>query len=210
MNGRLVYEKGLRVDPEKDEISVDGKPLAKREETAYFMFNKPKDVISTAKDTHDRKKITDFFEKEGIRLYPVGRLDKDTTGLVIMTNDGGLAHRLAHPSFGVEKEYKVFAEPPLEKYILCGLEKGIEIDGRLTAPCRISPVKFRGKGAEYKVFLHEGRKRQIRLMFQSVGSRVMELERTRYAGIPLGKLAPGRYRRLTDKEVSKLRELVGA
>lgn len=202
VDGRVVREKGLKLDASRHEISLNGLPLKSEEKKVYFLLNKPSGVISTVKDTHGRKKITDMFRGVKERLYPVGRLDKDTTGLIILTNDGDLAHRLSHPSFEVEKEYIAKTEYPLEEKALKIIASGVEIDGKKTSPCMIERL---GKTV-YRVSLHEGRKRQIRRMFDIAGGRVVELERTGYAGLSMGRLKRGEYRRLTRPEVESLKK----
>ncbi|MGB2652050.1 MAG: pseudouridine synthase [Candidatus Omnitrophota bacterium] len=204
VDGKVVTEKGHRIDPEEHKILIDGRPLPKEEKKYYFLFNKPENVISTVSDTHDRKKVTDYFKKIKARLYPVGRLDKDTTGLLVVTNDGTLTHRLAHPSFEIEKEYRVTITGYLSQKDSKRLERGIDLEGKKTAPCIIRRVKRTVKGDVLKIVLHEGRKRQIRLMLEEVGAKVTALERTRYANLTLGCLKPGEYRELTQKEVEKL------
>ncbi|MGB2601181.1 MAG: pseudouridine synthase, partial [Candidatus Omnitrophota bacterium] len=126
VDGKVVTEKGHRIDPEEHKILIDGRPLPKEEKKYYFLFNKPENVISTVSDTHDRKKVTDYFKKIKARLYPVGRLDKDTTGLLVVTNDGTLTHRLAHPSFEIEKEYRVTITGYLSQKDSKRLERGID------------------------------------------------------------------------------------
>jgi len=211
IDGRLVTEKGFRVDPEKHEIVVGTERLGRKEEYHYFLFNKPQNVISTAKDTHRRKKVTDFFKDIPARVYPVGRLDKDTTGLLIVTNDGNLAHKLMHPSFEIEKEYIAEVKSCLTKEDLKKLKAGIKIDGKKTSPSSIKlskeslPAPSESKSVMYSIKLHEGRKRQIRRMFDSCGIKVQALKRVKYAGLILGKLEEGKFRRLTKKEVEKLK-----
>ena len=124
VDGRKVTERGFRADPEEQEISVNGRKLS-AEKKYYFIFNKPKNVISTAKDTHERRKVTDYFEGVKARLYPVGRLDRDTTGLLVVTNDGELAYRLMHPKFEIEKEYLVTIKPCVDNADIKKIEKGI-------------------------------------------------------------------------------------
>lgn len=207
VDGQTVTEKGMRVDPGKQVVLVNGRPLPGEEKKHYFLFNKPGDVISTAKDTHGRKKVTDFFKSVKARLYPVGRLDKDTTGALIMTNDGSLAHKLAHPSFEVDKEYRVTVRESASAEDTRRIEKGVELDGRNTVPCSVELVKKGPKGAVYSIKLHEGRKRQIRRMFEAVGSAVVKLERVRYAGLTLKGLKQGEFRELTEREIKRLKEL---
>jgi pseudouridine synthase len=208
IDGRRVTEKGFRVDPDRHEILVNGRLLPKSGKKYYFLLNKPKNVISTVQDTHSRKKVTDFFKEIKARLYPVGRLDKDTTGILLITNDGDLAHRMTHPSFEIEKEYLVTVKGfvPLEK--IKRIEKGIELDGKITAPCHI---KLRRKGKDttvYRVTLHEGKKRQIRRMFEVVDGKVTALKRIKYAGLTLGTLKEGEWRTLTDREIEKLKKII--
>ncbi len=206
VDGRCVTERGFRVDPDMHEIVVEGKRLPGEEKKCYFLFNKPAGVVSTAQDTHASSKVTDFFKDIDARLYPVGRLDKNTTGILIMTNDGRLTHRLAHPSYVIEKEYRVTAFPRLSDVDLKRLKRGIEIDGKLTARCSIKFIGEKNGAAVYTVKLHEGRNRQIKRMFETAEAKVLELERFRYAGLELGSLKPGAFRRLTKKEVAKLEE----
>jgi len=208
VDGQKVTERGYRIDPAKHEILVDGKLLSKEEEKKYFIFNKPVDVISTVKDTHDRKKITDFFKEIDARLYPVGRLDKDTTGFIIVTNDGELANKLAHPRYEIEKVYIAFVKAAVAGGTLKKLENGVFLDGTITAQCRIKFIEKNGTGALYKVKLHEGKKRQIRRMFEIAGTKVMELKRVRYAGLSLGELKEGEYRALTKREIVHLKNIL--
>lgn len=207
VDGRQVTERGYRIDPDEHEILVNGCLIPGEEKKYYFLFHKPGNVISTARDTHDREKVTDFFKKVNARLYPVGRLDKDTTGILIVTNDGELTHRLSHPSFEIEKEYTVTVEPYPSRDDIRRIERGIMIDGSATAPCEIKLLRKKGKSAVYRVKLHEGRKRQIKRMFEAAGARVAGLKRNRYAGLTLRGLKEGEFRELTGKEIKKLRSL---
>lgn len=205
VDGSVVKEKGFRIDPSKHEIRVSGKPIRDEEKKHYFLFNKPKNVISTVSDTHSRKTITDFFKKVNARLYPVGRLDKDTEGAIVVTNDGSLAHKLMHPSFETRKEYVVTSNIFLDREKLEKLKSGIEIDDKLTSPCGVKLLKRSPQGAVYKMILHEGRKRQIKRMFEAVEAKVLELKRIKYAGLDLKNLKEGEFRSLTKKEVEKLK-----
>lgn len=204
VNGRIITERGERVDPEKAKILLNGKELKAEERKYYFLFNKPKGVISTAKDTHARKKVTDFFRKFNVRLYPIGRLDKDTTGILIMTNDGALAYKLAHPAFEVGKEYEASVEGGVSPGAIAELQKGVALEGSVTAPCKIVFLKKVSGYSVYRVILHEGRKRQVRRMFEHVGARVVELRRTGYAGLALEGLKEGEFRALSKKEIEQL------
>jgi len=206
VDGLTVMEKGLRLDPEEHHILVDGRPLRK-EKKYYFLLNKPKGVISTVRDTHGRKKVTDLFKDVDARLYPIGRLDRNTTGIILITNDGDLAHRLSHPSFSVDKEYRVTVKGAIAPEKIRVLSKGIEIEGKKTSPCSVGILRKTDEKTVLSVKIHEGRKRQIRRMFESVGKRVTELDRVGYAGLGLGRLERGDYRPLTKKEVDKLKRL---
>jgi len=208
VDGKIIKEKGFRVDPSKSKIFVEGKPI-KSQNMLYFAVNKEKGVITTTKDRHAERMITDYFRKVKERLYPVGRLDKDTTGLILMTNDGDLAFRLSHPSFETAKEYVVKTTKFLSKKDTMKLSNGIFLDEKKTSPCRIKLIRKEGNGALYKVILHEGMKRQIRRMFGSCNSRVMSLKRVRFAGIVLGDLKEGQKRELSKSEVRKLKRIVG-
>ncbi|MGB3111664.1 MAG: pseudouridine synthase [Candidatus Omnitrophota bacterium] len=208
VDGRIVTEKGFKLDPARHKVLVDGRPIRAEEEKYYFLLNKPKNVISTARDTHSRKKVTDFFKNVDARLYPVGRLDRDTTGALLITNDGQFAHKLAHPRFEIEKEYLVTVDKAPTGEEIKKLERGIYLYGKRTAPCKIGLVGKAENKAVLRVSLHEGRKRQIKRMFEEIGRKVVELKRAKYAGLTLGKLKEGEYRELTDSEVKRLKSLL--
>jgi 23S rRNA pseudouridine2605 synthase len=205
VDGLAITEKGFKVDPVGHEILVNGRPIPAEEKKYYFLFYKPKGIISTVSDTHGRKKVTDFFKNISARLYPVGRLDKDTTGILILTNDGELTHRLAHPRFEIEKEYRVKVAPCITGDDIRKIEHGIALEGKLTSGCEIKVERKNQKEAICRIKLHEGRKRQVRRMFEAVGVKVMELKRTGYAGLTLKGLKEGEFRELTKKEVERLR-----
>ncbi|MBD3296746.1 MAG: pseudouridine synthase [Candidatus Omnitrophica bacterium] len=205
VDGKVVTRKGLRPDPGEHDITVSGKPLPERQKKRYFLLYKPPGMISTAKDTHGRDKILDLFRGIEQRLYPVGRLDKDTTGIILVTNDGKFANRLAHPRYEINKEYVVSVKRRLNSRDRKTLEKGVELDGKRTSPCSISFIKKEGDLCSYSINIHEGRKRQVRRMFASLGLKVHALKRTGYAGLTLKGLKPGEYRELTREEVSRLK-----
>lgn len=209
LDGRVVTQKGLQIDPGEHQISVEGRPLVLNEKKYYFILNKPRNVISTVKDTHGRKKVADFFKNIKARLYPVGRLDKDTTGIILVTNDGELAHHLSHPSFEVEKEYLAIVEGELDPRKFSEFAHGIVLDGKKTAPCKVDIVEQNEENTVFRINLHEGRKRQIRRMFEAVGYVVAALDRVRYAGLTLHGLKRGEYRELTKEEIERLKKMVG-
>ena len=206
VDGRVVSERGFRVDALEHSIEVDGKAI-NQEKKRYYLLNKPAGWLSTAKDTHGRRKIVDIFNKVDERVYPVGRLDKDTTGVIIVTNDGDLSHKLSHPSFEIEKVYIARVKSLLSEKEIASLEKGIEIEGQMTSPCRITLRKEFSSGVEYKVRIHEGRKRQVRQMFLYFGEKVTALKRVKYAFLTAKGLKEGEYRSLTGEEVGKLYKL---
>ncbi len=207
VDGRVVREKGLRLDPEKHRIKVKGKEIGAPEKKYYFLLNKPPGYISTVSDTHGRRKVLDLFADIPARLYPVGRLDKDTTGVLIVTNDGELAHRLAHPGYEVEKEYRVTVDKALDKITITRMSEGVDIEGKKTSPCLIKAAGGSKDKNVYSVRLHEGRKRQIKKMFESVGAVVRELDRVKYAGLSCKSVPVGSRRELTRDEVTRLKKI---
>ncbi len=205
VNGEEVRIPSYPIFPGKDTVLFEGKVVKLSKNKSYFLFHKPKDVITTARDTHGRKTVLDFFKNAPERLYPVGRLDKDTTGLLIVTNDGDLTNRLTHPRFGVRKIYEATLQKKISKPQIEQLEKGILLEGIQTAPCEIRFLTPGEEGDKLEVTLHEGRKRQIRQMFLSLGFEVLTLYRKQYGPIKLEGLKPGEYRELTSTEVQALK-----
>jgi len=186
---------------EGDVVAVDGRPVAPQE-LAYLMLHKPPGVVTTARDPQGRRTVVDLVESPQ-RVYPVGRLDRDTTGLLLLTNDGELANRLAHPRHGVEKTYvaDVEGDPPPD--VLRRLAEGVELADGPTAPARVRRL---GAG-RIELVIHEGRNRQVRRMCEAVGHPVRRLHRSAYGALELGALAEGRWRALTSEEVDALRLL---
>lgn len=213
VNGQVVKEKGFRVDAKKDDIQVAGRELSHgaNQEKRYFMFYKPKNVMTTMQDPHAEHAIAEFFQDVPERVFPVGRLDRDTTGLILMTNDGELAFRLTHPKFGVKKRYHVRVKGLVTSEEAQRLERGVELDDEdgMTAPCQVTIEKFNPRESILRVVLHEGKKRQIRRMFDGIGHRVIDLERTDYGPLSLGEMKPGERRELRAAEVKKLKEAAG-
>lgn len=182
-----------------DEVRLDGE-LLEPQKLAYVLLHKPAGVVTTARDPHGRPTVVELVEHE-VKVVPVGRLDADTTGLLLLTNDGQLAHRLAHPRYGVEKVYVADVEGDPGPDALRRLEEGVELEDGRTAPARARRV---GRG-RVELAVHEGRKHQVRRMLEAVGHPVLRLQRTRYAGLSLGPLQPGEWRSLTPSEVVLLR-----
>lgn len=211
VNGKIVFEKGFRVDAAKDSIRVDGEdlPTGGSQKKVYFAFNKPKGVMTTLQDPFAESTVADFFKDISERVFPVGRLDRDTTGLLILTNDGELAFRLTHPKFGVPKRYIARVLGDVSEKSIKYLEAGVELEEGMTAPCKIELHRQGRRETELFVILHEGKKRQIRRIFDKVGHRVIELARLNYGSLGLGDLKPGEKRELTSREVKALYDATG-
>jgi 23S rRNA pseudouridine2605 synthase len=188
---------------EADVVEVDGRPVTKQSLT-YVLLHKPAGVVTTARDPHGRTTVVDLIPAAW-RIVPVGRLDVETTGALLLTNDGPLAHRLAHPRYGVEKVYVVDVEGRPAAATLRRLAQGVELDDGVTAPARVR----RQQPARIELVVHEGRNRQVRRMCEAVGHPVRRLHRSSYAGLELGDLEPGQFRELSRNEVRALRRLVG-
>jgi 23S rRNA pseudouridine2605 synthase len=196
---------GESADPERDVVAVDGKTL--REEThAYWMVNKPRGVLTTLRDTHGRPTVVDLLPDRSLRLFPVGRLDRDTEGLVLLTNDGELAHVLLHPSFESEREYQATVAGRVAQRTLRRLAAGVPLDDGVTAPARVERVKFdpRSQTTSFHLTLIEGKKRQIRRALAALGHPVATLLRVRMGPLRLGRLPVGNARPLSGREVRTL------
>ncbi len=207
VNGEVVTNATLEVDPTSDDVVADGQRVAATQRHVYLKLHKPAGVLSAVTDSRGRPTVTDLVPADlrRLRLFPVGRLDMDSTGLVLMTNDGGLAYRLMHPSYGYEKEYHAQLKSPLTDAGIRALAAGVLLDGRQTAPAKVARLTER-EGTWYAVTLAEGRKRQVRRMLASLGAPPVALERVRIHTLRLGNLAPGEARELTTEELVALRE----
>jgi 23S rRNA pseudouridine2605 synthase len=201
VNG-VVAELGRRVNVDVDKVAVDGVEVGVRPDLVYYLLHKPYNVITTAKDTHDRVTVVDLVPEQP-RVHPVGRLDLDSEGLILLTNDGDLTHRLTHPSFGVEKEYLVHVRSGpdgVPESALNKLRKGILLEDGVTAPAKVGQVQ----PGVLRIVIHEGRHRQVRRMCDAVGHEVNRLVRTRIGPITDATLKPGEWRHLTVQEVRAL------
>lgn len=209
LNGEQVTKMGVIVTDD-DSIEVDGLPITSAKQYTVVL-NKPRGVVTTLRDPQGRPTIVKFLPQYGVQLKPVGRLDMDTEGLLVCTNDGELAHRLAHPRYGVEKEYIATVEGVVEKRTIDRLCKGVFVEDRKSAPAKVELLHAEAKSGQstIKLILHEGRKRQVRLMCESVGHPVITLRRVRYANLYVKGMQPGECRLLGQKEVGQLRTLVG-
>jgi 23S rRNA pseudouridine2605 synthase len=198
VNGAVAVP-GQRVDVGRDRVSVDGVPVGVLPDLVYYLLNKPAGVVTTADDPQRRPKVVDLVPAEP-RVFPVGRLDVATEGLLVLTNDGGLTHRLTHPSFGVAKEYLAQVEGEPTSGDLRALREGVELDDGPTAPAKVAAVA----PGLLRIVIHEGRNRQVRRMCEAIGHPVLRLVRTRIGPIADPTLAPGEYRSLTHEEVRRL------
>ena len=205
VNGAVVTNFRHPVNAAGDKITLDGKVLdLKPEQTVTLMLHKPTGYISTLSDERGRQKVTDLLPDKyrRLRLYPVGRLDKDSTGLLLLTNDGDLAYRLTHPRYEHEKEYFVRIERRLSREEMRKLEAGLELDDGRTSPARVEEIA--AEPFNYSLTIHEGRKRQVRRMFAHLGHRVMALKRIRFGTLVLGNLPEGKTRELGAQEIALL------
>lgn len=208
VNGKIVSTLGSKVDPERDVIEVDGKLVTLPHKHTYLMLNKPVGYICTVHDPQGRPTIMDLIPTQ-TRLYPVGRLDKDSEGLILLTDDGDLAQRLTHPSWEHEKEYLVLVEGRPEPHSLRRLREGIALENGFTWPADVTVLGEELDGTWLRFVIHEGRKRQLRRMCQAVGHPVRRLIRVRIGPLCLGELPVGQYRPLTEEECVLLRKTVG-
>ncbi len=198
VNSEVVTTLGTKVDPEKDRVQVDGRPVGTVSEKIYVALHKPKGYVTSC-DHPGQKLVIDLIDLKE-RIYPVGRLDKNSTGLLLLTNDGRLHHRLSHPSFDHEKEYDVTVDRPIDDSSLRRLAQGVRIIGGMTRPARVRRLA----GRRFRIVLLEGRNRQIRRMVKELGYKVKQLKRIRMAHIHLGDLPEGAWRHLTHSEMKRL------
>lgn len=205
VNGTVVSELGSKADPATDTVTVDGRPLSISSRKLYILLYKPVGYMTTLDDPEGRPLVTDLLKDIGERVYPVGRLDYNTEGLLLLTSDGEWANQLMHPRHEVEKEYHVRVRGKVHKSQLDQLAGGVEIEGRKTAPAVVRMIKEGEQNDWFSITIHEGRNRQVRRMCEAVSLSVVRLRRVRYGMVSMGTLKPGEYRLLTDSEVSCLR-----
>jgi 23S rRNA pseudouridine2605 synthase len=207
VNGQIVKKLGTTVDPESDVVEVDGERV-ESEKKVYALLNKPPGYLSAVTDARGGRTVSELTADLPARLYPVGRLDKDTEGVLLMTNDGELCHKLTHPSFGIDKIYHAEVEGRPSRPALKKLQKGVEIGDGRTRPAGVKLLGVRGNRSTLEITIHEGKKRQVKKMCERVGHPVTTLSRIEFGGIRLGNLKRGEHRLLSDAEVAKLRRLV--
>lgn len=199
---------GDTIDPDKDNVTFDGNEV-KLSEKVYIVLNKPRGVVTTVKDTHGRHTVIDYIDGVKARVFPVGRLDLDVGGTLILTNDGELAHRLMHPSYKVNKVYVAWVDSILTEETAAKLEKGVELEDGITAPAEVSILKKGPHATRVQLVLHEGRKREVKRILASVNHPVIKLTRISVGGVEKGNLTPGQWRYLNDDKIDGLRKLVG-
>ena len=196
---------GDKVDVKKDKVTVDGQRVQTVDEKVYIMVHKPRGYLTSMSDDRGRKCVSELVEELPVRLFPIGRLDKDSEGLLLMTNDGDFANLIAHPSTHVPKVYRVTVRPGVTEEQLTRLAVGVEIDGRMTAPASVRVLEQQPGRVVLEFVLHEGRNRQIRRMCSAVGLQVVRLKRNAEGPVKLGMLQPGEYRELKKSEITALR-----
>ncbi|MFQ5722689.1 MAG: pseudouridine synthase [Candidatus Aminicenantales bacterium] len=207
VNGQQVENLGFKIDPERDVVEVDGRKVKKQEDKIYIMLNKPPGFIVSLRDSFGRPTIIDLLPPFKKRLFPVGRLDYNSQGLLLLTNDGQLTFRLTHPRFKIKKVYLIRIKGELRPSQISRLEKGIILNGKKTAPARIRIINSTLRGLQLRIEIYEGRKREIRRMFEAIGCSVVYLQRIKFGPLALGNLKKGQWRYLTPREISLLKML---
>lgn len=207
VNGKIVSQLGTSVD-DGDIVKLDGKTIDIQAEKHYIVYNKPMGEVCTAKDELNRKTVMDKFADYPVRLFPIGRLDFNSEGLLLLTNDGELSNKMLHPSRMVDKVYLARINEALTKEDIRKLTTGVYIDGYKTAPARLSQLRVEEDYADISIVIHEGKNRQVRKMIEAVGKSVLLLKRVRFGPIELGDLPRGKWRRLSDRELHKLEKLL--
>ncbi len=203
VNGHVAVL-GSKVDPKRDKVTVRGKTVVPVNEKVYIMLHKPRGFVTTMKDEQDRKCVNDLVKDVGVKVYPVGRLDRNSEGLLIMTNDGEFANKLTHPSSHVNKTYRVTVKGQVDDEQLVKMQDGILLDGKMTLPCDAFVAERKPDRTVIIFIIHEGRNRQIRRMCEAVGLDVLRLKRTEIAGVKLGMLPQGKWRPLNEREMRRL------
>ena len=204
VNKKTVTELGTKVDEDNDKVFLDGERILPEKKLYYIMLNKPKGYVTTVKDEFDRKTVLELVQDLDARLYPVGRLDYDSEGLLLLTNDGDFAYKLTHPTQHVPKKYHAVVEGTADLEHVLKLRKGVLIDGYLTKPAKVEIADVRERTTQLNITISEGKNRQIRRMCEAVGLPVIKLTRVNIGGISLGNLPKGKWRHLTEAEIKIL------
>ena len=207
VNHRIVTEMGVRIDETADLVEVDGSPVALQQEKHYIAYNKPLGEVTTVSDPEGRATVMDKFRDYPVRLYPVGRLDYDSEGLLILTNDGDMMNRVLHPSHEVSKVYLTKVSNQVTDDEIRTMRRGVIIDGRMTSPASVRLIRREAFDTVLLISIHEGRNRQVRKMVAAIGHQVVSLRRVEFGPVSLGDLPAGRWRRLTESEIRRLREI---
>ncbi len=207
INGETATEMGVKVDEDNDLVTVDGSEVRPAKKHVYIMLNKPAGFVTTVSDDKERDTVMELVSDISDRIYPVGRLDYDTEGLLLMTNDGDLTYKITHPKNNVEKTYIAEVTGKIDMSTITRLRRGVVIDGVKTSPAEVNVIGATQLGTRIEITIHEGRNRQVRKMFESVGCIVKRLKRTREAGLTLGHLPLGKWRRLSESEINMLKKI---
>lgn len=205
INNITISDTGFKINPEKDKIRLDGELIKPSKKKIYILLNKPQKTISTVSDEKGRLTVVDLI-KINEKIFPIGRLDYNTSGILLLTNDGEFANKMMHPSFKISKTYEVKLSKPLEEKHKEYLTRGIILDGKKTSPCKIEFISKEDK-RKVRISIFEGRNRQVKRMFEKFGYKVFKLHRSKYGSLGLGNLKPGEWRYLTQQELSKLESL---
>lgn len=207
VNGEIVRAMGIKINPATDVVRVDGKIISPEKEYIYILLNKPAGYITSVNDPQGRPTVLDLIDGVDSRIYPVGRLDYESEGLLLLTNDGELAYYLTHPRYEIKKQYKVVVVGNPEEKDIEILRKGVDIGGYTTWPAHVERIKSNKDNSVFRIVIHEGKNRQVRRMFETIGHPVLYLRRERLANITLGSLKVGEWRHLTQKEVEELKAI---
>lgn len=207
VGGRIVTDLGVKINPARDKVFVNHRQVVVMDKPVYIVFNKPKDCITTSSDERGRTTVMDYVRLKE-RIFPIGRLDRNTTGVLLLTNDGEFANRLMHPKFEIKKTYKVTLDPSLKPHDADKLVQGVRLSDGMTQPAEIYYLP-EGKKKVIGIVIHEGRNRQVHRMFEALGYEVEKLDRVAYADITYEGLPHGRWRHLTKQEMQKLKSAAG-
>ena len=208
VNGKVVTELGTKVDPDHDHVKVNGKHLSAAQPFVYLMLNKPKNVMSTLLDPGGRPTVKDFLRGVSVRVFPVGRLDFDSEGLMLLTNHGELSQAMLHPRYHVPKTYLIKVKGVLTDEEIAQLERGVKLNDGMTSPAMVKKIRKAEANSWLEITIHEGRTHQVKRMLEAVGHVVLKLVRVKMGPLSLGDLASGEFRYLEDREANALRELV--
>lgn len=210
VNDEIVREMGVQIDEDFDTVAVDGEVIKNIEKKYYIMLNKPVGFVTTVSDDLGRETVMDLVSDISARIYPVGRLDYDTEGLLLLTNDGDLTYRITHPKHDIAKTYVAEVTGNISMDTILQLRRGVILDGQKTSPAEVEVVGATQYGTKVEITIHEGRNRQVRRMFESLGCIVKKLKRTKEAGLTLRHLPLGKWRKLSESEVNMLKKIEAA